>query len=218
MSSADFALNTQTPAHTHTSSTRRTGDIHIHFEFDGVQRADSGSGEGTRRARALDVAAISTNVEAHGQWHRHGDEEADGVSLLPSSLWALTTHLAPSVLAPTTDYLLFHAAMQRPVWEDPLNIPGGKRRACVRCGGGVCRVWGGGRRGGCARRSWEDAVEGKNGTSREDAGDTDAPEICECTISVQQSEDIISLWNRVDDARGHPPHGARPPRGDGGGV
>jgi hypothetical protein len=35
------------------------------------------------------------------------------------SLWALTTHLAPpSVLAPTTDYLLFHAAVQRPVWED----------------------------------------------------------------------------------------------------
>jgi translation initiation factor 4E len=51
--------------------------------------------------------------------------------------------------------------------------------------------------------SWEndDAAEGKNSTSVEDAADTDAPEICECTISVRQSEDIISLWTRVDDAR-----------------
>lgn len=24
------------------------------------------------------------------------------------------------------------------------------------------------------------------------------PEICGCTISVRQSEDIVSLWNRVD--------------------
>jgi translation initiation factor 4E len=55
--------------------------------------------------------------------------------------------------------------------------------------------------GGCARQSWEDALEGKNGTSGEDAGDTDAPEIWECTISVRQSENIISLWNRVDGAR-----------------
>lgn len=30
----------------------------------------------------------------------------------------------------------------------------------------------------------------------------DWPEICGCTISVRQSEDIISIWNRVDaDAR-----------------
>jgi hypothetical protein len=56
---------------------------------------------------------------------------------------------------------------------------------------------------GAYGESWEndDAAEGKNSTSVEDAGDTDAPEIWECTISVRQSEDIISLWNRVDDAR-----------------
>jgi translation initiation factor 4E len=125
------------------------------------------------------------------------------------SLWALTIHLAPpSVLAPTTDYLLFHAAVQRPMWEDPLNITGGRawrtgcrRRSCVPCGGGVCGVWGGGRGGGAHGESLEDddVAVGKNGTSGEDAGDT--PEICECTISVRQSEDILSLWNRVDDAR-----------------
>lgn len=34
----------------------------------------------------------------------------------------------------------------------------------------------------------------------EDGSDSGAelPEICGCTISVRQSEDIISLWNRLD--------------------
>ncbi|KAJ7854053.1 translation initiation factor eIF4e [Mycena olivaceomarginata] len=129
------------------------------------------------------------------------------------SLWALTTHLAPpSALAPTTDYLLFHAAVQRPVWEDPLNITGGKW--IIRLRKGVAdRVWealvcavAGEAFAGCgapaadegARESWEDddshAEAGGEGTD-------DAPEICGCTISVRQSEDIISLWNRVDDVR-----------------
>jgi hypothetical protein len=56
---------------------------------------------------------------------------------------------------------------------------------------------------GAHGQSWEDddAAEGMDGTSGEDAGDTDAPVICECTISVRQSEDIISPWNHVDDAR-----------------
>ncbi|KAJ7731955.1 eukaryotic translation initiation factor 4E member 2, partial [Mycena olivaceomarginata] len=121
------------------------------------------------------------------------------------SLWALTTHLSPpSALAPTTDYLLFHAAVQRPVWEDPLNITGGKWIIRLRKGVAdrvwealVCAVAGEAFAGWCAR-SWEDddshAEAGGEGTG-------DAPEICGCTISVRQSEDIISLWNRVDDVR-----------------
>ncbi|KAF8184066.1 translation initiation factor eIF 4e-like domain-containing protein [Mycena galopus ATCC 62051] len=114
------------------------------------------------------------------------------------SFWALATHLTPpSLLTPTTDYLLFHAAVARPVWEDPLNIKGGKW---------IIRL-----RKGVADRVWEAlvcAVVGDAfslGLSDEDPvadGDDDehpdAPEICGCTISVRQSEDIISLWNRVD--------------------
>jgi len=41
---------------------------------------------------------------------------------------------------------------------------------------------------GAVAGSWEDGS---------DAG-TEWPEICGCTISVRQSEDIVSLWNRVE--------------------
>ncbi|KAJ6555676.1 translation initiation factor eIF4e [Mycena vulgaris] len=130
------------------------------------------------------------------------------------SFWALHTHLAPpSLLTPTTDYLLFHAAIARPVWEDPLNITGGKW--IIRLRKGVAdRVWEallcavvGDMFADCrdvgTRESWEDGSdgegEGANGEAEDVDGAGDAfPEICGCTISVRQSEDIISLWNRVD--------------------
>jgi translation initiation factor 4E len=38
--------------------------------------------------------------------------------------------------------------------------------------------------------SWSDESSG--------SGLGEWPEICGCTISVRQSEDIVSLWNRVD--------------------
>lgn len=123
------------------------------------------------------------------------------------SFWSLWTHLSPpSALQPTTDYLLFHSAIRRPVWEDPLNLPGGKW---------IIRL-----RKGVADRLWEDlvlAVVGDNfdhcrsnpslsgngdgeagGSGNASEGSVDMPEICGCTISVRQSEDIISLWNRVE--------------------
>ncbi|KAJ3732068.1 translation initiation factor eIF4e [Lentinula guzmanii] len=122
------------------------------------------------------------------------------------SFWSLWTHLAPpSALQPTTDYLLFHDGVRRPVWEDPVNISGGKW---------IIRL-----KKGVADRIWEDlvlAVLGdqfnecrqveENGGGEEvaanweDGSDSGAelPEICGCTISVRQSEDIISLWNRLD--------------------
>jgi translation initiation factor 4E len=117
------------------------------------------------------------------------------------SFWSLWTHLAPpSALQPTTDYLLFHSGIRRPVWEDPVNISGGKW---------IIRL-----RKGVADRLWEDLIlaiigdqfdecngEHKGNTSWEDKGDingSDWPEICGCTISVRQSEDIVTLWNRVD--------------------
>jgi len=118
------------------------------------------------------------------------------------SFWSLWTHLSPpSALQPTTDYLLFHSGIRRPVWEDPANISGGKW---------IIRL-----KKGVADRLWEDLVlaiigdqfdecrhvGGKESVSWEDKGDgngSDWPEICGCTISVRQSEDIVTLWNRVD--------------------
>jgi len=121
------------------------------------------------------------------------------------SFWSLWTHLhPPSALLPTTDYLLFHSGVRRPVWEDPLNLSGGKW---------IIRL-----KKGVSDRIWEDLVlailgdqfdECKTGDSQQEkdgswsdegsgSGSGEWPEICGCTISVRQSEDIISLWNRVD--------------------
>ncbi|KAF8637632.1 hypothetical protein AX17_002701 [Amanita inopinata Kibby_2008] len=128
------------------------------------------------------------------------------------SFWSLWTHLsAPSALQPTTDYLVFHSGVQRPVWEDPLNHAGGKW---------IIRL-----KKGVADRIWEDLVlavigdqfhecrssvetpgtkEGNEGENGDGNGDgrvgagSEWPEICGCTISVRQNEDIVSLWNRVD--------------------
>jgi translation initiation factor 4E len=38
--------------------------------------------------------------------------------------------------------------------------------------------------------------EGQNGSDSSPVHEW--PEICGCTISVRQNEDIVSLWNRVD--------------------
>ncbi|KAI0741622.1 eukaryotic translation initiation factor 4E class II [Daedaleopsis nitida] len=116
------------------------------------------------------------------------------------SFWSLWTHVhPPSSLLPTTDYLLFHSGVRRPVWEDPLNLSGGKW---------IIRL-----RKGVADRIWEDlvlAIIGDQFDGVVDSTDANAeptlegvppgewPEICGCTISVRQNEDIISLWNRHD--------------------
>ncbi|KAG5732670.1 Eukaryotic translation initiation factor 4E type 2 [Termitomyces sp. T112] len=119
------------------------------------------------------------------------------------SFWSLWTHLSPpSALIPTTDYLLFHNGVRRPVWEDPLNLSGGKW---------IIRL-----KKGVADRIWEDlvlAIIGDqfdecrdveehevpgNWEDKSDVSGSEWPEICGCTISVRQSEDIISLWNRLD--------------------
>ncbi|KAK2463639.1 hypothetical protein APHAL10511_004390 [Amanita phalloides] len=102
------------------------------------------------------------------------------------SFWSLWTHLSrPSGLQPTTDYLVFHAGVQRPVWEDPLNVSGGKW---------IIRL-----KKGVADRVWEDIVLAVIGDQfYESSPRPEWPEICGCTISVRQNEDIVSLWNRVD--------------------
>lgn len=125
------------------------------------------------------------------------------------SYWSLWTHLAPpSSLQPTTDYLLFHSGIRRPVWEDPLNLSGGKW--IIRLKKGVAdRIWEdlvmaiiGDQFEDC--RSTED-IRNETGTvgtgnwdDKSDASASEWPEICGCTISVRQSEDIVTLWNRVD--------------------
>jgi len=113
------------------------------------------------------------------------------------SFWSIWTHLTPpSVLQPTTDYLLFHIGVRKPVWEDPLNLSGGKW---------IIRL-----RKGIADRLWEDLVmavigdqfdecAGRDGADPPEAEDgVRYPEICGCTISVRQHEDIISIWNRFE--------------------
>ena len=67
-------------------------------------------------------------------------------------------------------------------------------------------------RKGIADRLWEDlvlAVIGDqfaecdvespgNGVDGEHASSSEWPQICGCTISVRQNEDIITVWNRVE--------------------
>jgi len=119
------------------------------------------------------------------------------------SFWSLWTHLAPpSALQPTTDYLLFHTGVRRPVWEDPLNLSGGKW--IIRLKKGVAdRIWEdlvmaiiGDQFHEC-RTTEEHEVAG-NWDDKSDASGSELPEISGCTISVRQSEDIVSLWSRVD--------------------
>jgi translation initiation factor 4E len=81
------------------------------------------------------------------------------------------------------------------VWEDSLNVKGGKW---------IIRL-----KKGIADRIWEDLVLAVIGDQFDEClsvSETDKlgrdgewPEICGCTISVRQSEDIVSLWNRVDE-------------------
>ena len=105
--------------------------------------------------------------------------------------WSLYTHLnPPSALTPTTDYLLFHSGVRRPVWEDPLNLSGGKW---------IIRL-----KKGVSDRLWEDLVLAILGEQFDDIqlpADEEPdewPGICGCTISVRPNEDIISVWNRYE--------------------
>ncbi|KAL5513221.1 hypothetical protein ACEPAH_3619 [Sanghuangporus vaninii] len=138
------------------------------------------------------------------------------------SFWMLWTHLnPPSNVQPTTDYLLFHSGVRRPVWEDPLNSQGGKW--IIRLKKGVSdRLWealvmavigdqfdecdptnigalGGTSIGATDAPSWRAGVDGENTNAGSGNGSTTSgnePEICGCTISVRQHEDILTVWNK----------------------
>lgn len=94
------------------------------------------------------------------------------------SFWSLWTHLSPpSLLQPTTDYLVFHVDVKRPVWEDPFNIDGGKWIVKLRKG--------------VADRLWEDLVLAVIGDQFEPED-----EVCGCVLSARSQEDILSLWHK----------------------
>ncbi|KAK7445369.1 hypothetical protein VKT23_014786 [Stygiomarasmius scandens] len=194
----------------HSSSSRFTQSPRVssskHFSTSTVSKEKSPSPNGSLSIHPLKNTWVFwfRQQRAPGNKITNYEEGIKKISAFSSveSFWSLWTHLSPpSALQPTTDYLLFHQGIRRPVWEDPLNITGGKW---------IIRL-----KKGVADRIWEDLViaiigdqfddcrspaEGDVSGNWEDSSDSgaDLPEICGCTISVRQSEDIVSLWNRVD--------------------
>ncbi|KAJ2718967.1 hypothetical protein GGI07_005493 [Coemansia sp. Benny D115] len=93
------------------------------------------------------------------------------------SFWTVYSHLKRPDRVPTiTDYHLFRAGV-RPVWEDPANVNGGKWMIRLKKG--------------LSPRLWEKLAMGVVG----DAFGVGS-EICGIVLSIRNSEDIISLWNR----------------------
>jgi len=81
------------------------------------------------------------------------------------------------MLQPTTDYILFHIDVKRPVWEDPLNKDGGKW---------IIRL-----RKGVADVLWENLVLALIGDQFDEED-----RVCGCVLSVRSQEDIISVWHQ----------------------
>ncbi|ORX73550.1 translation initiation factor eIF4e [Linderina pennispora] len=92
--------------------------------------------------------------------------------------WGVYSHLLRPNQVPTiTDYHLFRDSV-RPVWEDPANMNGGKWMIRLRKG--------------LATRLWERLAMAVVGDVF-DVGD----EVCGIVLSIRNSEDILSLWNRT---------------------
>jgi len=89
--------------------------------------------------------------------------------------WAVYVHLQrPSSLPNISDIHIFKAGIQ-PMWEDPINIDGGKW---------IIRL-----RKGIANRYWEEI-------SMALVGDQFGEEVCGAVLSVRNLEDVISIWVR----------------------
>ncbi|KAI8330743.1 translation initiation factor eIF 4e-like domain-containing protein [Chlamydoabsidia padenii] len=92
--------------------------------------------------------------------------------------WAVYSHInRPHDLPTISDYHLFKHGI-RPMWEDEANIQGGKW---------IVRV-----KKGLASRYWENLVMAIIG-DQFDVQD----EICGVVLSIRNSEDIISVWNKT---------------------
>ncbi|KAJ1962341.1 hypothetical protein GGI12_002705 [Dipsacomyces acuminosporus] len=93
------------------------------------------------------------------------------------TFWAVYSHLQrPYQVSTITDYHMFRANV-RPVWEDPENMNGGKWMIRLRKG--------------LASRLWEKLAMAVVGDVFSVGG-----EICGIVLSIRNSEDILSLWNR----------------------
>ncbi|KAF9907788.1 Eukaryotic translation initiation factor 4E type 2 [Linnemannia zychae] len=91
--------------------------------------------------------------------------------------WAVYSHLRrPHELPNVSDYHLFRQGV-RPVWEDPVNINGGKW---------IVRL-----KKGLASRYWENLIMAVIG-DQFDVGS----EICGIVLSIRGAEDILSIWNQ----------------------
>ncbi|KAH8553969.1 translation initiation factor eIF 4e-like domain-containing protein [Umbelopsis sp. PMI_123] len=91
--------------------------------------------------------------------------------------WAVYSHLKrPKDLPNISDYHLFKQGV-RPVWEDTMNVNGGKW---------IVRL-----KKGLASRYWESLVMAILG-DQFDVGQ----EICGAVLSIRNSEDILSVWNQ----------------------
>ena len=94
--------------------------------------------------------------------------------------WAVYDHIVrPNDFKVTTDYHLFKKGI-KPTWEDPANNSGGKWMVRLKKG--------------LASRYWEELVLAIIG-EQFDVGQ----EICGAVVSVRNSEDIISVWNKNSD-------------------
>ncbi|KAL0095007.1 translation initiation factor eIF 4e-like domain-containing protein [Phycomyces blakesleeanus] len=92
--------------------------------------------------------------------------------------WAVYSHLRrPSDLPNISDYHLFKHGV-RPVWEDEVNVNGGKW---------IVRL-----KKGLASRYWESLVLAIIG-DQFDVND----EICGAVLSIRGSNDIVSVWNKT---------------------
>ncbi|THH09903.1 hypothetical protein EW145_g1691 [Phellinidium pouzarii] len=115
----------------------------------------------------------------HDSFHSRHDEKKN---CKVESFWSLWTHLnPPSTLQPTTDYLLFHSAVRRPVWEDPLNLQGGKW---------IIRL-----KKGVSDRLWEELIIAVVGDQFDDCGPNSSGDIGESGTQTDGAD--ASSWRHA---------------------
>ncbi|KAG8714770.1 hypothetical protein FRC11_007181 [Ceratobasidium sp. 423] len=167
---------------------------HFSLSVTGTEKSSAEKGRGTSMDRAGNGSGLPAVHPLKSTWviwfHQRQNRTPqtlinyeEGIKRVTAfssveSFWSIFTHLnPPSNLQPTTDYLIFHSGVQRPVWEDPMNVKGGK--------------WSIRLRKGVADRLWEDLILALIGDQFEDED-----EVCGCVLSVRTQEDIISIWNK----------------------
>jgi len=97
--------------------------------------------------------------------------------------WRVYIHLKrPSSLPTVSDYHFFRDGI-RPVWEDEENRRGGKW---------IMRL-----KKGVSDRYWEELLLAMIGDQFAEAAD----EVCGAVLSVRPSEDVFSIWTKMDGGR-----------------